>query len=590
MIAQDRGNLFQKELSEFTFEDFSEGLRHSFREHEKQIAVSCLMKNHAIWKISFGILLRYIEDFQQMKLLLGLKDGDRVLILSDFTVDALVTFLVVSANHLTAVMADAAIPDEELLPLIDYCQVSAVFTDFKNSEKMVKTQSAPILLTYGLRSCGRILSRGNDAADRGEPTPDTMAIMFSSGTTARRKCVEISYASILITHQKIKGKGVLYSPSDRPMLEVFPMSHVSGLFSAYTLLYEGMSIATVENLSSDTILEGFKVFKPIAFGMVPRVHDMFVSKLEEGLKSKHLFDAYSFLSDRAERSIRKTGSLATARRIMTPFRSLLYNSNFHCLFSGGASATPRTAQVIQNMGIEYLDLFASTECGVYIASTTPGDDLSSGSVGNVRNDPYTEVIIHHPDKNGIGEIYVKTAQIMNGYFRENEKTEESFDGAYFKTGDLGRIDENGYLYVTGRIKESIVMPNGAKVAPVDLERLLAPAIPDELIYAVAGVPSQEDGGDRIHLFIQKEHLTQEEQDRLRENIMQFQRKSLNQYKISDIHFMEEIPTTNIGKPKRYLLKEYALKEYARENSLHSSARESIAATQTAMDGAQTVRD
>ena len=568
-IAQDRRHLFQKESSkssqpekkQFTFEDFSEGLRHSFREHEKQTAVSCLMKNHAIWNISFGVLLRYIEDFQQMKQLLGLRDGDRVLVLSDFTADAFVTFLVVSANHLTAVMADAAIPDEELLPLIDYCQVSAVFTDLKNSDKMMNTQSAPILLTYGLRSCGRILSRGNGAVECGEPTPDTMAIMFSSGTTAQRKCVEISYASILITHRKIKGKGVLYTRvPDRPMLEVFPMSHVSGLFSAFTLLYEGMSIATVEILSSDTILEGFKVFKPMAFGMVPRVNDMFVGKLEEGLKSKHLFGVYSFLSDRAENSIRRTGSLAAARRIMTPFRSLLYNSNFHCLFSGGASGTPRTAQVIQDMGIEYLDLFASTECGVYIASTAPGDDHSSGSVGNVRNDPYTEVVIHHPDVDGIGEIYVKTDQIMNGYFREREKTAESFDGDYFKTGDLGRIDENGYLYLTGRIKESIVMPNGAKVAPTDMERLISPVMPDGMIYAIAGVPSPEDGGDRIHLFIQKENLTQEEQSRLRESIMQFQRKSLNQYRISDIHFMEEIPATNIGKPKRYLLKEYALKE------------------------------
>ena len=575
----------------FTFDDYAQGLLRSFQEHEKEIAISCLMKNHSIWKISFGMLVRYIRDFQEIKQFLGLRDGDRVLVLSGFTVDAFITFLIVTANHLTAVMADAAIPDEELMPLIDYCQISAVFTDLNNADKMTRTQSVPILLTYGLRSCGRVLSKGNGPAEHGEPTPDTMAIIFSSGTTARRKCVELSHATALITHQKIRGKGVLYAGKPGcPMLEVFPMSHVSGLLSAFTLLYEGMSIAGVENLSSDTIQEGLKVFKPIAFGMVPRVNDLFINKLEDGLKAKHLFWLYSFLSSRAEASIAKSGRLNTARWLMTPFRRLLYGPNFHCLFSGGAGGTPHTAQALQNLGIEYLDLFASTECGVYISATAPGDSQSVGSVGNVRNDPYTEVIIHNPDADGIGEIYVRTDQIMNGYYREREKTEESFDGLYFKTGDLGRIDGDGYLYVTGRIKESILMPNGAKVAPADLERLLAPVMPDKVIYAFAGVPAPEEGGDQIHLFIQKDALTKDGQDRLREQILQFQRKSMNQYRIQDIHFMDEIPRTNIGKPKRYLLKEYALNHGAGAgDEAADTAQDQKPADSQAAVGAQTVR-
>ena len=543
----------------FGFEEYAQGLKKAFSEHSGEIAIRCLMKNHSVWKISFGVLLRYIEDFQVLKKKLDLKDGDRVLVLADTTVDAFVTFLVLSANHLTAVMADAAIPDEELLPLIEYCRVSAVFTDMKNSEKMLKTQTAPILLTYGLKSCGRILAGAKSPLDTGAPTPDSVAILFSSGTTARRKCVEISYASIMITHRKIKGKGVLHSRvPDRPMLEVFPMSHVSGLFSAFTLLNEGMSIATVETISSDTLAEAFKLFKPMAFGMVPKVNNMFIGKFEEELKKRHLFGVYSFLSKRAEASIRRTGRLDGARRIMMPFRSLLYNSNFSCLFSGGAAGTPHTAQAIQNMGIAYLDLFASTECGVYIAATEPGDTGAVGAVGNIRNDPYTETIIHAPDGEGIGEIYVKTDQIMNGYYRDDDKTEDSFDGEYFKTGDLGRIDENGYLYITGRIKESILMPNGAKVAPADMERLLEPVMPSGVAFAIAGVPSPEDGADRIHLFIEKEGLSKEAEQKLREDILQFQYKSMNQYRIADIHFIDEIPLTSIGKPKRYLLKELVL--------------------------------
>ena len=541
------------------FEEYIMGLKEAFEKHSGETAISCLMKNHIVWKLSFGVLLRYMEDFGKMKKLLGLQDGDRVLVLADTTVDAFVTFLVLSFNHLTAVMADAAIPDEELLPLIEHCQVSAIFTDKKNSEKMLKTQNAPVLLTYGLKSCGRLVSEANGHVDTGIPTPDSVAILFSSGTTAQRKSVELSYNSFLITHQKIKGKGVLHSGiPGRPMLEVFPMSHVSGLLSAFTLLYEGLSIATVETLSSDTIAEAMKKFKPMAFGMVPRVNDLFIGKFEEELKKRHLFGIYSFLSRRAAASIRRTGKLAHARRIMAPFRSLLYNENFSCLFSGGAPGTPHTAEAIQNMGIAYLDLFASTECGVYIAATQPGDANAPGSVGNVRNDPYTETVIHAPDADGIGEIYVKTDQIMNGYFRDTETTKDSFDGDYFKTGDLGKIDENGYLYITGRIKESILMPNGAKVAPTDMERLIEPVMPEGINFAITGIPSPEDGADRIYLFIEKEGLSDEAQTELREKILQFQYKSMNQYRIADILFIDEIPLTSIGKPKRYLLKEYVL--------------------------------
>ena len=167
--------------------------------------------------------------------------------------------------------------------------------------------------------------------------------MFSSGTTARRKCVELSYASILITHQKIKRMGVLHTGiPGRPMLEVFPMSHVSGLFSAFTLVYEGLNIATIESISTDTLVEAFKVFKPFAFGMVPKVNDLFISKFEDALKEKHLYGLYSRFGEKSQAAVRRTGSLEKSRKLMMPFRSLLYNNNFSCLCLF-AAATAGTA-------------------------------------------------------------------------------------------------------------------------------------------------------------------------------------------------------------------------------------------------------
>ncbi len=544
----------------FDYNTYYNTMKDVFIEHRNDIAIKCLMDNGSIWKISYGMLLRYVDDFKDIRDYLGLKEGDRVLVLSNSTTEAFITFLVVSMNQLTAVMADAAIPDGELMPLITHCQVSAIFTDLKNSGKMISSQKAPILSTYSYYSCADILAERKEPTDIGVPTPNSPAILFSSGTTAKRKCIELSYDSFIITHKKMKSLGVLYEGiPGRPMFEVFPMSHVSGLCSAFTLLYEGLSIATVETLTADSITAGFKAFKPMAFGMVPKVHDMFIKKFEDEIRKKHLGKIYNYLSEKSAESIKTTGSLKKSRKLMCIFRSLLYNENFHCVFSGGSPGTPHTAQVLFNLGIEYLDLYASTECGVYIAVTDPSYYNNIGTVGNIFNDSFCDVIIHDPDSNGIGEIYVRTKQIMNGYFRDEEETVNSFDGRYFKTGDVGRIDNKGYLYITGRAKEIILLPNGTKVAPVDLEYLLKPVfnnnLPLEVNYAIVGVTSNEDMTDEIHLFIERNDLDSSILEHLKDELLKYQKKNFSQYKLSGIHFIDEIPVTNVRKPKRYLLKE-----------------------------------
>ena len=547
----------------YDFNQYSDELMSAFRAGGDAWAMLCLRDDGSVWRLSFRTLARYIEDFAGWKERLGLADGSRVLIVAHTTVEALLTFLVVSLNHLTAVMADPAVPMAELEPLLLQCRVSAVFTDRRSEEALKPLPLGPVCRVYGMDSHMSVVQDRPLNPEAGAPTPLSPVIMFSSGSTARRKCVEISYASMMITHRKVNRLVDTHPPrKEQPIFEVFPMSHVSGLFSAYTLLNEGVTVACVETLNADTMKKGLKRFKPHAFGMVPRVNDLFVNTLEAELKRRRLFGLYSGLSRRSREAMVRTGNLKASRRLMLPFRSLLYNRDFTCLFSGGTAGTPHTSEALENMGIAYLDLYSSTECGVFIACTDPADPFDTGSVGRVNRDPFTEVRIHEPDAQGAGEIYVKTRQIMNGYFGDAAATEAAFDGDWFKTGDLGRIDEKGYLYVTGRCKESIQMANGAKVAPSDLELLLAPVMPEDVEYAVVGVPFAGDGMDRIHLFIQHIGFSEAQRQQLREKISAYQRRKLGQYRIQAIHFIDRLPKTNIGKIRRYLLKERALREEA----------------------------
>ena len=97
--------------------------------------------------------------------------------------------------------------------------------------------------------------------------------------------------------------------------------------------------------------------------------------------------------------------------------------------------------------------------------------------------PEFSVRIQNPDANGIGEIQVKTPCHMKGYFRDEKATEEAYEDGYFKTGDLGYCDSKGYLYITGRSKESIHLRNGEKVTPEQLENLYVDCIPENVMAA-----------------------------------------------------------------------------------------------------------
>ena len=113
--------MMQKE--KFGFEMYSQGIRRTFKLHSDQIAISCLMKNHSVWKVSFGVLLRYIEDFQMVKEQMGLKDGDRVLVLADTTVDAFITFLVLSV-YLSLIFPASIAEGEHFRSIIPFLNVS----------------------------------------------------------------------------------------------------------------------------------------------------------------------------------------------------------------------------------------------------------------------------------------------------------------------------------------------------------------------------------------------------------------------------------------------------------------------------------
>ena len=144
------------------------------------------------------------------------------------------------------------------------------------------------------------------------------------------------------------------------------------------------------------------------------------------------------------------------------------------LVSGGAPLDPTYVSFFDAIGVTLLNGYGITECSPIVA-VNPLDNIKHGSVGLVL--PETEVKIIDKDENGNGEICVAGSGVMLGYYKNKEATEEAFEDRWFKTGDLGHLDEDNFLYISGRKKNLIILNNGKNIYPEEIEELIM-RIPD----------------------------------------------------------------------------------------------------------------
>lgn len=537
-----------------TFEDFKRRIETMCREHASDYLISNYMNNGRRVDLRYSGMKRLIDVFAPVKEQYGLRDGDRVLVITPSSADAFISFVVLALNHLTVAVVDPNLPKDELARMIGEIEISAVFTDKGHFGTVSAITRAPIFEAWGLNNEFSLLRGAEGEQARYKTTPDSVAIIFSSGTTSRMKAVELSYESLLMSAQRnYQVMDVEGRRSRLPFLMVFPMYHISGLACLSGMMIQGLSIATVEKLSSASLVGALKMFQPVQFGMVPKVLSILIKKLEDELKKKHLYPLYSVLRRVSAFFRTKLGVRSVGRALMTPFRKALFGKNIYVMLCGGAPCTADLASAMLDLGLNFVINYSSTECGVPILES--GTDINDclDCVGRIDSDPSVTIRINAPDKNGIGEVYVKTRYIMNGYYNDPEMTKAAFDGEWFKTGDNGFIDEKGYLHIAGRSKDSIVMLSGKKVAPDDLENMLLPVLGLETAYSVVGVPDNAAGCDAIHIFIAGEY-DDAAKTALASKIGAWQRAEAKQYPIEQIHFIPDLPKTSIGKVKRMELR------------------------------------
>ena len=313
------------------------------------------------------------------------------------------------------------------------------------------------------------------AWERHTPKPDdVVSVVYTSGTSGMPKGVVLTHAN-LISNIRSALTAFDFREDDR-YVSFLPLSHMfERTVGYYMMMWAGVTTTYARELT--TVLQDIREFQPTVMIAVPRIYDLVVGQVNAMVMQRGWFVRWLFRAGLALTlwRLRRTQTRGTVTRRRMDW--LLFDRLFGrrvraqlggCLrfaISGGAALLPRTAVVLNALGIPLRQGYGMTELSP-VVSVCKLDEYLPSSVGRAL--PDVEVRVGDND-----ELLVRGPNVMRGYWRDDEATAATIDsGGWLHTGDKARMDAAGYLYITGRAKEIIVLDNGEKVSPVEIEQAL----------------------------------------------------------------------------------------------------------------------
>ncbi len=359
-----------------------------------------------------------------------------------------------------------SIPDKDLQPLESLSREIQAMTDGDTGEQQIghSDASPDAILPKGcvLSLFSELLKDQPPAAVYRKPD-DTAVILYTSGTTGRSKGAMLSHHNIVSNIEnaipQMGADHTMHTLSFLPINHVF--EQVAGTLAPLSL---GGTVSIAESIKK--IAQNLVEVQPTYFMGVPAVYRLLFNRIMKNISEKPLARTLFGMS-------------VTRPLIAAKVRKKLGCSPI--FISGGAALDPEIALGMEKLGFTLHQGYGITETSPII-SVECSDAKKTGSVGRVI--PGVEVRIDSPNNEGVGEILVRGDNVMQGYYRRPQATAEAIKDGWYHTGDLGRFDEAGLLYICGRLKNLIVTPNGKNVYPEEVENelLKSPLIAEVMVY------------------------------------------------------------------------------------------------------------
>ena len=328
----------------------------------------------------------------------------------------------------------------------------------------------------------KILNSGNKEYVNHEVDSKGMSILlFTSGTTSKSKAVMLSQYGIATNVYNMQ----LVEPiTDKDVNIAFlPFHHIFGSTAMIVMLACGVKTVFTDGLRY--IQKNLKEYKVTIFVGVPLLVDKMYENIEKEIEKQNKTKLIN-VAKKVSNGLLKL-HIDIRRKL---FKQVIdgLGGEMRFVISGGAPLDKRTAKGFNDLGIKMVQGYGLTETSPVIAAENDFK-MKLGSVGVPLKDVQVEIV--NKDENGIGEIRVKGPNVMLGYYENEEATNAVLKDGWFYTGDLGYIDKDGFLFITGRRKDMIVLKNGKKVFPEEVETLVN-RIPEVEESFVFGMPEEDD--------------------------------------------------------------------------------------------------
>ncbi len=418
----------------------------------------------------------YIRDMGTKLISMGCRDKHAALI-GESSYEWVCTYFALMSIGAVVVPIDKELPGDEVAGILNTAECEIIFYS-SNIESKINTiiDEVPNLKTYvclrnagmegalelsdTVREGGELFKNGDNSYYDYKIDPERLAtIVFTSGTTGKGKGVMLSQKNIV--SDMTQG---MYNFAITPKtMNVLPPHHTFGSTVNFVGHYaQGSEVYISSGLKY--IAEEMKEQKPTHLILVPLFVETLYKKIWQAAEKKGQAETLRRMI-KISNSLRKLG--IDLRRVF--FKSVLesFGGKLSMIICGGANLNQDIIDTFDAIGITILNGYGITECAPLI-SCNRNKYQKKGSVGTPIIGE--QVKIKDPNENGEGEICVKGPNVMLGYYKDPEATKAAFDEeGFFKTGDYGRLDEEGWIYITGRVKNLIILSNGKNVYPEEIE-------------------------------------------------------------------------------------------------------------------------
>ena len=491
-----------KHLEIKDFKDIKEIIYNSAEIYNDKIAFTIKHKNNnkiEYENISYRKLLEDINCLGTSLYILGAK-GKRVAIIGKNRYEWVVSHLACLLGGIVSVPLDKELQYDELENSLIRSEVEYIIFDEKHKENINKIiENDKTQLKYficmskldGFKSIPELIEEGNKNSDvrneyiNSKINENAMSILlFTSGTTAKSKAVMLSQRNVASNIYAMRNCEDIRDTDTN--IALLPFHHIFGSTCILMMLASGTRNVFPDGLRY--IKQNLNEYKVTLFVGVPllieTIYRTIMKEVEKQGKTKLINTAMKISNFLLKFHI-------DIRRKL--FKQILdaLGGKLRFVISGGAPADPEISKAFNNLGIKVVQGYGLTETSPVIAAE---DDkhLKNGTVGIPMMNDTIEIV--NKDENGIGEIRVKGPNVMLGYYKMSEETERVLKDGWFYTGDLGYIDNHGYLTITGRNKDMIVLKNGKKIFPEELETIVnrLELVKESMIF---GMPNDNDKND-----------------------------------------------------------------------------------------------